>query len=262
MKKWHQAFIFLFFLLTTVTSVFACSKQLEAAWNKWEPFFMTKDKGQPDGLDAMIMDLLLTAAGCPYKLQEIPGRRALNLVKEGKIDMVTAASITEERQKYGYYSDPYRREVMLLVFRKGESKKYPASNLMKLFNKYDVKIGASNGAYYGPEFQKVLEDKNLKQKVHLTSSPEQRMKLLEAGRLTAVVDDQVAATFLTRQMKLVGKFEFHPLVVHDNSIHLLFSKRSVAKEDVDLINIALFRLKKSLVYKWVLKHYTDITADK
>ncbi|MDE1464178.1 substrate-binding periplasmic protein [Spartinivicinus poritis] len=261
MKKRHQVFLVLFLMLATAVNVFACSKQVNVAWNKWEPFFMMAGKGQPDGLDAIIMDLLLKAAGCPYSLQEIPGRRALQLLKEGKIDMVTAASITEERQKYGYFSEPYRREVMLLIFRKGEAAKYPAESLFELFTKYNVKVGASNGAYYGPEFQKLLEDKRFKPKIHLTTSPEQRMKLLEAGRLTAVVDDQVAATFLTRQMKLVGKFEFHPLVVHDNSIHLLFSKRSVPKEDVELINIALFRLQKSFAYQHLIRNYTDIASD-
>src|SRR5262245_10507171 len=88
----------------------ACDITLHWAWNAYEPYSYRDEIGDLVGLDVDLTRAILDLAGCTYRTDEIPAKRALKMLENGEVDLVAAASVTPERQAYGYFSNPYRSE--------------------------------------------------------------------------------------------------------------------------------------------------------
>ena len=106
---------FIFLNLTVSPMSFACTKTVTiSASINWPPISYLKNNTF-HGLDIDILNHVLPKAGLCWNYVHYPSSsRSLKELKKGNVDILFAASITKEREKYAVYSAPYRDEVMQL----------------------------------------------------------------------------------------------------------------------------------------------------
>ncbi len=234
-----------------------CNKTLVNGWGEpWEPFLM----GTPDNASGFDMDMLeavVTTAGCLLKHteNELPWKRHLKMIEDGQIDLVTAASWTQERAKYAYYTLPYRTEYLALYVRKGESGNYPITSIEDLLT-VQFQIGTDLGVSYGIKVDRVLKMLGTRnQRVRITEL--NRKKLLKKridGYLSYLPDEQM----LLDTLGLTDTIEQHPMpVINTGEIYFMLSKKRNSYEILEALNAAIVEIKTNGTYDGIVKTYSE-----
>ena len=73
---------------------------LESSWEEWPPFVFKED-GKLKGIDIEIAEFLASRIGCKVDWKQMIWKRALNLMRLGKLSFVSGASVTEKRKGCG-----------------------------------------------------------------------------------------------------------------------------------------------------------------
>ena len=245
------------FVLIVSSSVFidACNKELVHGWlETWEPFVL----GTPtnaSGLDMEILAAVVSGAGCTLKHtdNEIPWMRRLKWIEEGKLDLVSGASLTEERAKYAYFIGPYRAEYLALFVKKSNTVKYKISSFSDIED-MDFKIGTELGATYGPMVDSVLKKiGNRAEPIH--NSNANRKKVL-AGRLDGYLsylpDEPIA-------LKQLGTdIEMHPMpLINTGDIYIMLSKKANSNEIRNALQDSLDKMKTDDTLNIIFKKYSE-----
>lgn len=233
-----------------------CSKTLVVNQAAWQPYMYRDAEGRMAGLDYELVKAILDLAGCTYRFVEHPSKRALVGLEKGEIDLVAGASITPERQLYGRFTRSYREERMVLVTRREDRGRYPASSLEALMSQYDVAIGAVNGGYYGEEFRN-LDQTTLQQanRLFLVGSNERLLRMLQLGRIDGIVGDIVSLHATAESLGLDERISVHEHTLNADVVHLLLSKASTTQSDVDTINAAIEAFLATDEYQALLQRF-------
>lgn len=116
---------------------------LKHAWGgMWEPFWLKDDNGKLSGFDIEILEAVVTGAGFSIIHTEyaVPWARHWKYIEHGDMDLCTSASRTAEREKFAYFTAPYRHEYLGLFFRKGEADNYDIKEIEDLLKYKDMQI--------------------------------------------------------------------------------------------------------------------------
>jgi len=138
-------------LLIFSCSVFACNKTLKVGTNErnWPPYVVAV-KNNLTGVEIDVLNTIFNGSSFCLKFMLLPASsRAFEELKEGRIDVIFAASKTSARADFAYFSDAYRDEVVRLY-------KYTESpdlnNISDIFYK-DLTLAVNRGSYYGVAFE-------------------------------------------------------------------------------------------------------------
>ncbi|MDC0663467.1 substrate-binding periplasmic protein [Marinobacter sp. SS21] len=217
-----------------------CSKTLVVNQAAWQPYMYRTAEGDMAGLDYELVRHILELAGCGYHFVEYPSKRALVGIERGEIDLVAGASITPARQVYGRFTRSYREERMVLLTRREDRGRYPATSLAQFMSRYDVAIGAVNGGYYGEEFRDLdhsaLQRSN---RLFLASDNERLLRMLMLDRIDAVVGDVVSLHVTAESLAMADQISVHEHTLNADVVHFLLSKKSTTQSDLDAINTAI-----------------------
>ncbi len=233
-----------------------CSKTIVVNQTNWRPYMYINDQGEMAGLDHELVKAILETANCHYEFVQMPSKRALLELENGRIDMVAGASITPEREKYGRFTASYRDETMVLFIRRDQSGYFPAKNLDQLLNSYQLIMGAVIGAYYGAEYE-ALNHKQLSQKNQLVLLKDNQalLPLLVNYRVDLVVGDRISLSFIANELGIGNQISIHDHVLNRDLVHFLLSKKSTTAEDIESINQAIKSFRSSTSYKLIMSHY-------
>lgn len=229
---------------------------LRWAWNQYEPYTYLNSNRILVGLDVELVRAILAEAKCTYKATEIPAKRALAMVQSGETDMVAAASITPERESYGYFSAPYRSE-RIVMFARRDSTASALTTLDQVFARR-LHLAAGLGGYYGPDYARLQDAFHKARLLELNASLEERMMLLKLGRVDVVVEDEVAGVATARKLSMQDQIQVIGPPLSDEPVHLLLSRKSVAPETVTAIDRAIGSLQTSPRYLAILKAHTNL----
>jgi len=234
-----------------------CNKELINGWGgEWEPFLMgTSDK--PGGLDIDILDAVISASGCSWKNTplELPWARHLGLIKLGQLDIATAASWTEERAAYAYFTKPYRSEYAALFVRKQDLEKYSPLPLQELFRKFHG-IGVEQGNSYGKVMDTLLA--SIGDQAQKVNSNKQNVRKLLEKRIDGYLGFLPYDAMLIKKMKLAGKIEMLPLsVTRTGDIHIMLSKKANSEAIFQALESGLAKIKSNGRYERIIKKYSD-----
>ena len=236
----------------------ACVKTFNWAWNDYKPYSYRDADGNLAGLDVDLLRAIFAAAGCQYAAQEIPAKRALKMVEAGEIDLVAAASVTPEREAYGYFSAPYRSERIVMFARRDDT----VTGGLKTFRDAvaaHLKVAAGNGGSYGPDYDKARDDLLAAGLLTLNANLEQRLALLAGKRVDLVIEDEVAGASTARELGLAGGFQVVGAPLSDEPDRLLLSRKSVSAELVGRLNDAIATVKASPDYAAILAKHSALS---
>ncbi|WP_421869645.1 substrate-binding periplasmic protein [Motiliproteus sp.] len=232
----------------------ACSKTILVAYDDWIPYTYTQTDGTVVGLDAEIIAELMKRAGCDYQYKQVSSKRAFIELKNGAVDMLRGASITEERKKLGWFTEAYRQEEIRLMVRKGESQEYPLDSLASIIGT-DIVISAGQG-WYGPEYAELIQDERFQQQLLITHSNVQRVKMLARKRVHLMLGDPVSMIHSARNCCDAAQFEIHPLSLYRGEVSFLLGSQSLQKSDKAAIDSALESMKQDGTLRAIIDRYS------
>ena len=237
------------------------SKVLRSGWYQWDPYQyeVVKDELKHlTGLDVQLLKAVFGKMGIELQIDPVSWRQHQLDVKDGTRDIAGGAFRSKEREEYAYYSIPYRSEKDMLYVRKGEQKKFnfkTAEELVKILESGTYKLGVIDGYFYGSTLMQYINDPQYADRIiKVKDDRDNFTNLLENKIDTFPIDHLVGATLGWRHGWQKQVVEM-PNPVFEDSIHVLFSKKTTSPELVDRFNQTLLQMQHSGEYNKVMRNY-------
>lgn len=232
-----------------------CPKPLSLGWDLWEPYQYLDKEQKPTGLDIELASAIVEQVGCTLSIAQIPWKQHLKAIENGSIDLAAGASKNAERETFAFFTEPYRDETIALYLRAADFKKYATHNLEELF-KLGFRLGVSRGYYYGPYYTALEKQPLFRQLISEVNYYGLNQQKLLGERVDGFLDDTISTEFSLQKERLTGKILRHPIVIHQNPIYIMLSKKALPPALVSRLNQGLEEIKKTGKYKKILSKYT------
>ncbi len=209
------------------TLAFACDKTLVISASKnWQPYSY-KMHEEYKGLDIEVLELILEKAGWCWQFITLPSSsRAFAELKKGNLDMIFAASMSQERAEHAWFTVPYRKEYSKLYTH--------IDNNSKLKLGENTMVAVNRGGFYGEAFAKYRQEcTNCVVDVSLAS---QRFFLLKNKRVDFVIEDSLAGKYVLANYEYADLIKQTDQVVHDNMVHYMIAKDSLSESQLTKLN--------------------------
>jgi polar amino acid transport system substrate-binding protein len=181
----------------------------------------------------------------------------INRIRDGSIDLVTGATMTEQRLAHAHFSDPVREEQFALFIRTGETGRWEGESLRDLMDA-GMRLGVTDAYVYDDTVHDILDDPAYQAQVTRSRFAEANLGRLLDGEIDAFVEDLYAATSMIRRLGFEGGISRHRLRLgEDTEVRIMYSKATVPEELVVRLNESLERLKESGKYAELQQRYLE-----
>jgi polar amino acid transport system substrate-binding protein len=241
----------LFALLLATASAYA--ETLRMAADVWPPFTDARLPG--NGLAAELVSTALKRAGHHPVYVEVPWARALRGVQVGDYDLIVNAWYSDERARFGQFSQPYLTNRILFLKRKGSDVDFQGPADLKRYS-----IAVVRGYSYLAGFD---ADASLN-KVPVKGF-QMAARMLAAGRVQLTLeDDLVARYYLGRElMDIRDQLEFLPRPLSENGLHILVRRSHPQYQKlVDDFNQAMQAMRDDGTYRAIFSRHGLPTPDR
>lgn len=230
----------LLFQLANVAA--ACTLRL--APEEWPPYFYHNDKAVLSGVDYELLQAILNQAGCALLIEkEMPPARRNILFQQGKLDLLMAATATEERRGFARFSLPYRQETVGLFTVPEKIGKYRNIATFQDIVTLRASLLAPRLGYYGEDYERASPLLHAEGRRSTFSNFEQGIKMLEAGRGDLIMGDAHALRHVARQHKV--QLVQLPYTPYRAPVHLMLNAASTTQAQLARINQAITQLEQS-----------------
>ncbi|MCC5827157.1 ABC transporter substrate-binding protein [Alkalimonas sp.] len=227
--------------------------QLTMGFDAWEPYQYVGVGNVVTGLDVEIVHAIAKSMGCSVAMQQGTWVELLSALRDGEVDFVLGASMTDDRQQFAYFSDPYREERFILYVRRYEAN-MPYSTITD-FVKAGHKLGIVNEYYYGDEITALYtSDDHHSQFVGAIIS-EMNMARLIDEEIDGFLEDSFVGASILRRKGLDQYIEPHGIRLESSQVYVMFSRASVGEAMVEKFNAGLAQIKASGVYQQIIDKY-------
>ncbi|MFZ6049796.1 substrate-binding periplasmic protein [Pseudomonas sp. CR3202] len=231
-------------LLCLLFSAPAWSQKIIAAADSYPPFADPTHPAQ--GICLQIVRAAFASQGYTVDMRFVPWARALSGVKSGEYDILPNAWWTQERAAFLLFSEPYLKNEIKFIKRKGDPFEY--DGLGSLTGKT---VGIVKGYGYGDEF---LNATNFARPE--VSQVLQNVKKLVRGRLDLTLEDEFVARWIIKNNApdLMQKIEFTHNGLSSQQMHVASSlKNPRHKAIVDAFNKGLATIKADGTFDTILR---------
>lgn len=222
-------------LCFSATSYGACDITLR--WDDDPPYFMAEGD-EVVGIDADLVREAMGRLGCSLSLEKLPWARALKELRDGRVDMLSGAYRTPERERYLHYASVVGLvSPNILFIRRSDQARFDLNGLRELLES-DFKLGAQINVSYSDEYSDLVQTPGYKESIHFISSRESLWKMLARDRVDGVIASRLTGLYEIQELELSGTITPSALVVSNKPAYFVFSKASVSSEfvaDFDLV---------------------------
>jgi polar amino acid transport system substrate-binding protein len=231
--------------------------QLTMGWDPWPPFHYTGFGGELTGFDIDLLRAMAAEAGCELAFERDSWASLISRIREGSIDLVTGATMTDSRRTFAHFSDPVRQEQFALFIRTGEANRWRGESLREMMEE-GMRLGVTDAYVYDDSVHEILDDPDFAAQVVRSRFGEANLGHLLEGEIDAFVEDLYAATSMIRRLGFEGAISRHRLRLGDNTeVRIMYSKETVPEELVTRLNDSLARLKESGEYTDLQQRHLD-----
>ena len=168
----------------------------------WPPFDFLDKHNNHSGLSSEYLKLISNKTGLKFKVRANAWNTTLNLAKARKIDGLTCAVKTTNREKYLKFTTPYL-DVPMAIITHIKNKDIKSINDLK-----NKTVSINEGSYIHEWLQEHYPDI----KLHLTSSNEQSIEAVSFKLADAYIGNLAVSTYiinknLLNDLKIVSKFK-------------------------------------------------------
>ncbi len=193
------------------------------------------------GLNVDLLSALATEMGCQLEFIHSPWLRALKLMEQGQLDVVTHLTYNPERSRQFAFIGPHHQEVIYLV---GIPQAFPGlSDLSELKRSGTPGIIALlNGAYYGDELDSILNDAKNRTRFVFIRGNEDKQALLLNGRVHGVLED-IAAYHYWKKRASLPTADYQPLFqVFQSPVYFGFNLNTFNAQQLEALAAAWQKL--------------------
>jgi polar amino acid transport system substrate-binding protein len=240
-------------LLLLCQDTAAC--RLRASTGQWIPYIYPGPDGTPIGLDVELVRAILTEAGCELLLlEELPALRRDVQFREGKLDLLMAASDLPERHEFARLTAPYRMETVRFHTLRPNLGKYRNVDFDAIVRDR-LTLLAPNSGWYGPAYAQHKDGLRAQGLLTTFNTFSQGIKMLSAGRAELIIGDANAMRFEAKQAKL--DLVALPLLLVNAPVRLMLSRASTSEADLARIDAAIARLEQRGTLKAIRNRYGE-----
>jgi polar amino acid transport system substrate-binding protein len=231
------------------------AEELSLGWEDWQPYQYMDSSENVTGLDIELSQAIFGNFDYQLTLEEMPWKRHLINVREGRTDLAASASKTPEREEYALFSDPYRTESAVMYVRKEDAGKYNFNKLEDIIGT-EFKLAVTRGYYYGEAFDELKKNPEFMNNIREVNDNQLAQRQLSLSRVDGFLEDPIAATLELKEEGLLDKVEILMPIYSDN-IYIMFSKKSVSPDIVKAFNSSLEELRENGVYDQIMNKYLN-----
>lgn len=240
-------------LCTVFSAVIACvglqAQPVILGYFDREPYYFTL-RGEPRGFLLERAKQVLTEAGIPFELREIPSLRISNTIKDSYVRLVSPGWFkTPEREAYSRFSLPiYRNEPQIVLARTEHAVamlKTPSFSTLTGDNRFV--FGAIEGFSYGSAIDQLCAAMGTRIR-RINASNLQCVEMLGAGRFDYMLLDPEEAPYLIRQAGYRDS-DFVQIAYPDipeGNLRYLWCSLSVTDAEIERIDRAIEKLYPDL----------------
>ncbi|WP_148715325.1 substrate-binding periplasmic protein [Chitinolyticbacter meiyuanensis] len=230
-------------LLLANTATAQCSRPLRVAMEDWPPYVYRDSRGAPTGLDIELLNAIVKAAGCTLQvLDDVPRSRRHLMHQRGELDLLLAASVTDERKRYSRFTLPYRPEAVGIFARADEAARYDKLKGFDDILAQRIGLLTPNNGWYGDDYARHLSDLKASGQLQHFETFTQGMRMLKAKRAELMMGDVGAMVYEARfNVKLA--IQQLPLVPNEAPVHLMLSRASTTEADLAALDAAITKLE-------------------
>lgn len=232
---------------------------LQGGWYAFDPYqYQTEEHGLKvlTGLDYELMKVIAKDVGVKLQYEKVNWDDLLKNIESGKEDFATGALYSKEREKYAYFSVPYRYEEDSLFVLKEKARSVSHKSLKDLLEYMQAsgfKLGVVEGFIYTDPLINEFIDRNSNAIVK-TKNDYENLDLLLNKEIDGFITDRiVGATEIWRLN--VGKKVFEVRLNIEKPVHIIFSKKTVSLDLVNQFNQAIHKLKDTTSYQKIVSWY-------
>lgn len=199
-------------------------------------------EGQWQGWDVEYSKSLLGALGCQPVFIPLPFARALELLKQGELDMMFQLSDTAERRKYLDFVGPTHHEKLILVTREIPDSFYSLDDI----ERGHYNIGIQRGVYIGQAFEsRYRQSAVFRSKFSVLYELEPLVNMLLKGRIDGFVAESENIYYAQKHDPDYQDIKIHPLILNQAPVYVGLAKGSFSPEQVKTMQRVFTKLRAS-----------------
>jgi len=236
----------LIFITALLSSFAAWGNTVTAAQDPWPPFVM-KGEINNQGISIDIMTAALVTQGYKVNFKIMSWSRAINEVKEGRVDLLPGTWFTKERTGYLTFSESYLNNSLKFIKKAGDTFEY--DGIASLDGK---KIGIVRGYGYGDEFLKATNFVRPESNDLIVN-----LKKLSAGRIDLTLEDElVAKSSITANGLNIKDYSFTNNALSANPLYVTSGKANPRSDElIGAFNKGLLVIKSNGKFNEILNRY-------
>lgn len=229
-------------------------------WDDDPPYFMVQE-GEVVGIDADLVREAMERLGCGLTLKKLPWARALLELRDGRVDMLSGAYRTPEREQYAYYSNVVGLvSPNILFIRRSDEAMFDPVGLRELLES-DLRLGAQINVSYSDEYSALVQNPDYEKNIQYVSRRESLWKMLARNRVDGVVASRLTGLYEIQALGLSGTITPSSLVVSNKPAFFVFSKASVSSEFVADFDRVLRAMLEDGTFAAIVNRYVCVTGD-
>ncbi len=216
--------------------------QLRMAPESWPPYIYSGHDGTLAGADVELVHAIAREAGCTLQVvAELPTLRRELLFRQGKLDLMLAASRTDERRRYARFSAPYRHERVGLFTAPDKAARFAHLAGFDMIARQRIALLAPRAGWYGPDYARAASAQDAGAWRNTFGNFRQGIQMFRAGRAELIMGDTAALQHEARQQGVT--LAALPYVPFSAPVHLMLNAASTTQDQLARINGAIARLE-------------------
>jgi polar amino acid transport system substrate-binding protein len=236
-------------------------ERLRGGWYPWDPYqYLDYSHRVPllTGFDIEIERAIGRLMSTEITLPQVAWEDHLAALAAGTADLAAGATRNETRERYAWFSKPYRTETDVLIVRRGASERLPfrtVADMLDTFAKQRFRLGVIAGFIYAdPKVNAFIADPASRHLIVAVGSDAQNLQNLLAGVVDGFLGDRIAATTTAWRRSEGSLIEEHALRFSAD-IHFMLSRATQTSQTVDRLNKSIDELKRSGEYDRIVRAY-------
>jgi polar amino acid transport system substrate-binding protein len=210
------------------------------------------------GFDVEIERALARIIGVEIDLPQRAWEEHLAALADGTADIAAGATADKARERFAYFSKPYRTETDVLILPRGKSGRYSFQTIEQMldtFAKQKFRLGIVAGFVYAdPRVNAFIADPANRDHIFPVESEVRNLRNLLAGVIDGFIADRIAATTAAWRRNEGSRIEEHPLRF-STDIHFMLSRATQTPQSLARLNDAIDQLKQSGEYSRIADSY-------
>lgn len=236
--------------LSVLSVHLASADKLNIATDVWLPYENISNTEAP-GFSTEIIQAVMQNMTVEIEIREFPWARGLKDVYEGNADALYSAFWTKERAEFCHFpEEPLNLEKWVFFVRTDDAERLAFSSYQEL---HDKRIGILRGASVTKEFWEMVRGFENYEEVE---TDELNLKKLYNKRIDYVVTSYSNGIMLAQSLGLGNDVRALPTpVIKEDSLYIMFSKRTITEEFVSEFSNQLESFKNSQDFQVIWEKY-------